>query len=663
MKKANLLILSISLFSFSNSFAQHVSFPDDAKGRGYYTRPYKRYEAETGKCQTNGIILTPDFNQTTLQSEASNQVATQLTEQGSYIQWTNDENADGLTIRFSLPDTVNGAGTKGNLALYVDDQYVQNITLNSYWAWQYILKSGSKYPDNLPSGTKFPRMRFDEMHVKLAAKIPAGATFKLVKADNNSTAYTIDFVELEPVPEPVTFESITDVNKVKYDSSSDLDVFIYQNGGKTIYIPAGTYTEANRIQILNDNTKIIGAGMWYTEIYFSSSSDIRLTYSYRGIQTDNSEVVIDGLYLNTINNKRYYDNNPSYEVGKGFMGGFGTNSIIRNTWVEHFECGAWIVNYDGKGANNLLIDNCRFRNNYADGTNLCQGVQNATVQNCSYRNNGDDDMAVWSTGQVSENNTFQHNTAENNWRASSLGFFGGQQNKALNCVIIDPMEAGLRATCDFPGTGFSTVGISEFRNISIYKGGVASGIAGISGDLWGNQQGAIHLNSSSYYNLTNIKVDSIDLYNSKNNAVYMGSGSGYKIVNLIMNNIRINGTGEYGIFYNGASGNASYCNISYSDIGTGVNMNNIPLAFTFPENCNDTAVPVIPVKDLQIILNKNTLTISGFQNSTVSMYTMLGEKCGQTDLPSNEAVFQNLRPGIYFVRLDTSNKALKVLVR
>ncbi|MDP4239255.1 MAG: right-handed parallel beta-helix repeat-containing protein [Bacteroidota bacterium] len=662
MKKSNLLLIALLLLSVPEVFAQHVTFPDDNIQRGYHDRPYKRYEAETGKCQTNGFVLLPSFDQTTLQSEASNQVATQLTDVGSYVQWTNDEAADGLTIRFSLPDTITGAGTKGNLALYVNDQFVQTITLNSYWAWQYTLKSGGNYPDNIPSTTKFTRMSFDEMHVKLENKIPAGATFKLVKTDHNGTAYTIDFVELEPVPDPVTFESIPDANKVIYDSSSPLDVFIYQNGGKTIYLPAGVYAQANKIQILNDNTKIIGAGMWYTEIYFTASSDVRATYANRGIQTDNSQVVIDGLYLNTINNKRYYNNNSSFQVGKGFMGGLGTNSIIRNVWVEHFECGGWIANYDGKGANNLLVENCRFRNNYADGLNLSTGVQNAVVQHCSFRNNGDDDMASWSTGQLSVNNTFRFNTAENNWRASSLGFFGGQQNKALNCVIIDPMEAGLRATCDFTGTGFSTVGYTEFRNISIYRGGVAAGAIGVTGDFFGNQQGAVHLNSSSNYNLTNIKLDSIDLYNSKNNAVYIGSGS-YNVANLIMNEIHINGTGQYGIYYNNAKGNGSYCNISYTNIGATTNTNTKPATFTFTEDCSDTAVPETSTTKFHITSTKDSITISGFTNSSVSLYDVMGNKQCQTAVLSDEAVIPNLIPGIYLVRLDSYNQAIKVLVR
>jgi len=662
MKMSGLLLSFLFLLLAFEASPQHVSFQDDAIDRGYYNRPYKRYEAETGKCRTNGIILQPSFNQTTLQSEASNQSATQLTENGSYVQWTNDEAADGLTIRFSLPDSINGQGTKGTLGLYVNDLYVQDIRLDSYWAWQYILYSGNKYPDNTPSTTKFPRMRFDELHLKLNAKIPAGATFKFVKTDTKVSTYTIDFVELEPVPNPVTFESIPDANKIQYDSSVPLSTFIFNNSGKTIYIPAGVYAESNRIQILGDDTKIIGAGMWYTEIYFSASSDVKATYANRGIFTDNSQVIIDGMYLNTVNNKRYYDNNSIYQVGKGFMGGFGVNSIIRNVWVEHFECGGWIANYDGKGANNLLVENCRFRNNYADGINLCQGVSNAVVQNCSFRNNGDDDMASWSTGQICINNTFRFNTAENNWRASSLGFFGGQQNKALNCVIIDPMEAGLRANCDFPGTGFGTVGVNEFRNISIYKGGVAAGAVGISGDLWGNQQGAINLNSNSYYNLINIKLDSIDLYNSKNNAVFIGSGSGYKIVNLSMNEIHIAGTGQYGIYYSGASGNGSYCTISYVNIGAGYNTNTKPATFAFTENCT-TAVPEVSANEFQVISDKDSLTITGFINSSISLYDLLGNKCFQTGVLSNEAVIPNLKSGIYLVRLDNYNKAMKVLVR
>ncbi len=341
MRKKYIFIPVFILFSILHLSAQSISFPDDENERGYFDRLYLRYEAEAGKCETNGTFLEPTYDQRELQSEASNQSAVQLIAKNSYVQWTNEKIADGLTIRFSLPDNTEGKGTTGNLALYVNGDSLQEITLNSYWAWQYILKTGNKYPDNLPdTSTKFPRMRFDEIHLKLSSKIPVNATFKLVKTDENNTPYTIDFVELEEVPEAVTFESITDENKVEYSpDDGKLQYFISGNAGKTIFLPEGKYEVDNRIYITGDNTKIVGAGIWYTEIYFTASSDDKSTYDQRGIETNNSNVVLEGLYLNTINNKRYYNQDDRYQVGKGVMGSFGSNSTIKNVWAEHFECG------------------------------------------------------------------------------------------------------------------------------------------------------------------------------------------------------------------------------------------------------------------------------------------------------------------------------------
>ena len=203
----SLLIISLVLNSV---YPQSIAFPDDQKGRGYHNRPYKRYEAEPDKCQTNGNFLTQTFDQSKLQNEASNQVALELKEKGDFVEWTVEELADGLTIRFSLPDSNEGVGTKGAFAIYIDGGYSQNITLDSYWAWQYFVRAHASHADNKPSADKFARMRFDEAHLKLKKKIDKGGTIKLVKLDDNSTPYTIDFIELENVPDPVSFESITE---------------------------------------------------------------------------------------------------------------------------------------------------------------------------------------------------------------------------------------------------------------------------------------------------------------------------------------------------------------------------------------------------------------------------------------------------------------------
>jgi hypothetical protein len=643
------------------TFSQSVIFPDDEKERGYYNRPYKRYEAEPGKCVTTGTILEPTFVQTESQSEASNQIAVQLIKKDSYIQWTNDESADGLTIRFSIPDDEEGTGTKGIIALYVNDIFIRTITLDSYWAWQYFLKNMSNvYPDNTPASNKFPRMRFDELHVKLENKIPSGALFKLVIVDDNDIPYTIDFVELENVPQIVDFESLPDLNKVKYtQDKGNLSSFINANSGKTIYLPQGKYESNVKITINGDGTKLIGAGMWYTEIYFTASSDDRNTFNRRGIESYSKDIVIDGLFLNTINNKRYYNNNSSYQVGKGLMGSFGSNSVIKNVWAEHFECGAWIESCD-----NLKISDCRFRNNYADGINLAYGSVNSIVENCSYRNNGDDDIATWSpSGRSCDNNIFRYSTSENNWRASGLGFFGGKQNKAHHIVIIDPMEAGFRITCDFAGVPFSTDGFSEFHDISVYKGGVKSGSPGTSGDLWGNQHGALHINSSSQYDLQNIKVYRIDLYDSKNDAIFIGSNSKY-IRNLILNDINIDGTQRYGILFNNARGDCKYCNIKNNRIGTNTNTNAVPSTFNFIEDCSDNNNSEVIIRDdnnLKVLSIDGKIVISGCKNSSVSIYDILGRKNYQSAVISDKITIPDLKSGIYIVKLNNSTKKLRII--
>ena len=92
------------------------------------------------------------------------------------------------------------------------------------------------------------------------------------------------------------------------------------------------------------------------------------------------------FYMNT-------DTLPRSLPDKGFTGGYGTNSTIERVWAEHFECGAWIANWSGPASaqtDGLLITNCRFRNNYADGVNFSKGTSNSICEHTSFRNNGDD---------------------------------------------------------------------------------------------------------------------------------------------------------------------------------------------------------------------------------------------------------------------------------
>ena len=638
MKKNTIFTVILTGFlCFASSlsvFSQHSTFfkADDDRQRGYFDRPYLRYEAEPGLVNAyQGTFLAPTFDQRTIQSEASNQQALDLVNVGDFVQWENSEAADGMTIRFSIPDGITGGGTTGTLKLYVNGEpwnYIKNsagelsneIELNSFWAWQYFNMGVSSYPDNTPGGNRFPRMRFDEKRVKLDEKIPEGAIFKLVKVDEGAGAYTIDFVELEPIPAKVEKPE----GAIEYTGDgSDLVAFVtnMNNQGKTIYIPEGKYDIPVRLYIHGNGTKLIGAGMWYTQLHFTASSNSTINnpkeptgYNARGFESGASNVEVRGFYITTENDRRYatyYSN--SLQVGKGFNGSFGTNSNISDVWVTHFECGAWIEGTDG-----LHISHSRFRNNYADGINLSRDSKNSIVEHCSFRNNGDDDMASWSRdNQATENNTFQYSISENCWRAAGIGFFGGKQNKALNCVIIDPIECGIRANNDFDGAPFSSDGYFEIRNISIYRAGNKPGTRGQSGDLWGQRTAAIFINSSySRYDVRNIAFTNVDVYNSKGDAIYVRSGS-REIINVILENVTVktvsvsdigNAGSYYGLRFDNARGSSNLFCINFENIAEDLKMNQSPPAgFTVTSTCNASTriIRVNETLDLKPLIPEN----------------------------------------------------------
>ena len=556
-----LLIVLATCCSAQDNSATHVyTFFTDSLQRGYYTRPYERYEAEADWCMTNGEFLPASDDQRLLQSEASHQQALQLINPNDYVAWRINTPGDGLTIRFSLPDNEIGTGTIGNLHIYAEDEKVGELTLDSYWAWQYCTET---YPVNTPIENSVIRMRFDEQHLRLSRPIEHGEELRLVKVDDNQIPYTIDFIELEMVPEPVTFESIESDNKVQYDGTS-LQDFVSLHRGKIIYIPAGKWDVAKRIHINYDNTHLVGAGMWYTEIFFSAPSDNSSTYSQRGFETNRSNIRIEGMYINTINNQRYYNNDNSKQVGKTFMGSWGKNSVIRDCWTEHFECGGWIADYSGTSSENLLVEHCRFRNHYADGINASQASKGHTIQYCSFRNNGDDDMASWTTARMCENVCYAYCTAENNWRASSLGFFGGTNHYAHHIAIFDPLECGVRINADFDGKGFGESGMIRLHDITIVHAGCIRGQKGTSGDFWGNMQGAFNVGPTGKYVVRNIQIENVDVIDSRQHAFYIAGGRN-AVENLILRDIHIRNAAT-GFHFVSAKGNATYCNLTFENV-------------------------------------------------------------------------------------------------
>ena len=656
MKPISILKTALMLAPFT-AVAQHMTFPDHERQRGYYDAPYLRYEAEPGMCDTDGSFLDPPvpYSQQPLQAEASNLTALTLERKDSYVGWILDASADAITLRFSIPDAPDGKGLKTTIDIYSGNDKITSLTLDSYWSWQYtsIANSTEKYPDRTPSASKFARMRFDEVSSLLGRELREGSMLRLVKAEDDGVPVTVDFIELENAGTPLTAADFPDDDVVIFDGNgSSLQSFISANAGKRILIAPGIYDVPSGLSISNNNTRISGSGMWHTTLRFTADPDSRLTFGDRGVTCEADNVELSNLSLTTVSRTRYWPGKSSLGSGKALMGSWGRNSTVSHVRADHFECGVWIANYSGRQMENLTVTHCRFRNNYADGINLCQGTSGGKVTHCSFRNNGDDDMASWSAGDWARNHEFAWNTAENNWRASSLGIFGGEGHRAHHLLVIDAMEAGIRANGEFGGTGFSDNSECSMTDISIYRSGCVSGTPGTQGGFWGSQQGAVDIQAGGQYGIINLRLANIDIHDSRSHGVRFSSSNGKHLQNIQMHNIHIDGHGEncWAICCESNSrGDGEYTGITFGGKTTR-RMSDIPQAFDFKGEFLRIVSCVSKGKPMSVTARNGCLTVSGLPaGSTTQLTDLKGNTTVLTCSTEGTTTFHGLKRGIYVI--------------
>lgn len=536
------------------SFLLMFSFQTILAQRGYYDAPYKRYETEQGSL-VNAAALPKSYKQSDLQCEASDQVCVNFSNPDASVEWTLAEPADGMVIRYSVPD-----GESAVVGVYNGNTKITSLPLTSKWSWEYLWSNGD--PNNVGITNKNPRMRFDEVRYKLPEKL---SKLRLVRESGN---LWLDFVEMEPVPAALT---APEGAAVYNGNGSTLQAFIDANGSKTIFIPSGVYNINSQLYLGVDKTRLQGAGMWYTQLNFTVTNA-----SNGGLRANARQISYSDLYLTS-------DMATRTNGYAGILGVYTPGSIIRNMWVEHCATGAWIAQYvQGGGpayADGFIMSGCRFRNTYADGVNLSKGTSNAIVEHCNFRNNGDDAMAIWcAEGLECINNTFRNNTVENVWRAAGAGLYGGKDNKFYNLIIKDNLEIGITINNLFPGVGFNDKGLHDFHNITLTG-------CGTFNDTNNARVGAINITgaSSAGTKVQNIRMYNLDIVDSKCDAIHIVKNSGNGIFNLSFENVTIDGTGkEYpdnnfnnstqgrgyaAIIEKSPVGGASYCSLNYSNLG------------------------------------------------------------------------------------------------
>lgn len=487
---------------------------DQGQGKEYNTddygakMPYTSHEAENATLE-NGATIQQSTDMESTAVEATNQTYVKLPKKDAAVSFNVTEPANALNVRYTIPD-----GASGQLDVQVNGSSVGNLDLSSYSAWQY-LKGDHEYDQAIDGSSA--RFRFDETRLLLKdIQLKSGDKISLVKKEDDNVPYGIDFIELEQAPAPVAQGensiSIVDKGASANDDSDDTSALLAaideaKASGKSVYIPEGRFNFDKQVNIEADNLKISGAGVWQTQLHFTSDQryggGIVFGHNSNGIELSN-------LYMDSNLTSRYNED-AQY---KAISGTLGKNSHIHDVWVQHFEVGMWIGDYDQTGnmkyTDGLVVENTRIRNNLADGINFAQGTKNSTVKNSNIRGNGDDGLAIWSSisdgtnAAAEENNKFLNNTIESGWRAAGIGIFGGKGHEISGNLIKDVFAgAGIRVNTVFAGHNFDL----NDSGIKIHDNTILR--SGTTNDLYNLHRGAID------FQQVRGTIKNVDVYDNK----------------------------------------------------------------------------------------------------------------------------------------------------
>ena len=426
--KTTPILLTLSLLS---SLAAAADVDDEPPFQNVGASvPWTRYEAEDGQSNATApaasrVYLTPE-------SEASGRRFVLLVKQGDHIDFTVRKPANGLVVRYSIPDTADGTGQDVTLSLVINGTVIRKLPLTSRLSWVY-----GDFPWTNDPNTGRAHGFFDEVRCVIPNVVAGDTVCLRVDAGDTAASYLIDFIELEavaaPLPRPDNSLSIVDFGGTAGDASDDATAFMNcvtaaKQQGKVVWIPAGDFVLDGTFKPLG-GVDVRGAGMWHSclrgtaPMFQGTGEPIRM-----------SDLAIFGVV------NRRNDSSPD----NAFNGNLGDGTELARLWIEHLKCALW-SNY---GTKNLRLHECRIRNVQADGVNLCDGTTDSVVEQCHLRNTGDDALATWSPSgdwsskQPCRRNRFVHNTIESPWHANGIGLYGGSDHRVHGNLVVDTVFSG-----------------------------------------------------------------------------------------------------------------------------------------------------------------------------------------------------------------------------
>ena len=512
----------------------------ETAGRGA-TVPFIEHEAEN--VATTGTVIGPNRAEGTLAGEASGRKAVSLGA-GQYVEFTLTAPANSIVARVSIPDSAGGTGLDGSLALSVNGGAPTTLPVTSRYGWYY-----GSYPFTNSPGAGRPHHFYDESRKLLGQTYPAGTKVRLTYGASNIPAYTVDLADFEvatPGAQPANSISVTangaDPNGGG-DAAAAIDTTIAQAKaqGRTVWIPAGTYT-VNRHLIL-DGVTISGAGPWYTVLH---GNGVGLYGKYVTEGGPSQNVHVSNLAVLG----EVQERNDSAQVNG--VGGALSNSSISNLWIQHTKVGAWM---DGPFTNFTFTGN-RVLDQTADGLNLHDGITNSTVSNNFVRNSGDDGLALWAEHNQETGDSFTHNTVILPILANNIAIYGGSGITVSDNVVADTQTqgGGLHFANRFsavPVAGVFTVA----RNTAIRTG--------VLDPNWQFGVGALWFDGRDGPMTNTINVSALRLIDNSYEAIQFIDSS---VTGVHFDGVSIEGAGTFALQLQGV-GSASFRNVVASGLG------------------------------------------------------------------------------------------------
>jgi hypothetical protein len=518
--------------------------PQATLGRGAPTS-FVEYEAENGL--TNGEIIGPDRTFTTLAAEASGRRAVRLDGVGGYVEFILGRPADAVSLRYALPDSPDGRGLEGEIAVYADGVRLGALALTSRYGWFY-----GRYPFTNDPNDGRPHHFYDESRLRLARVLPAGTRVRFVVEKADRAAWRVlDLADFElvgpPARPPANAISILSFGADptgNHESSGPFAAAIALGGrtGRPVWIAPGAYRVDGHILV--DQVTLLGAGPWHSILKGRGVGVFGRAAPHGSRRVVLRDFAIVGEVDERVD-----------EAKLAGVGGAMSQSTISNLWIQHTKGGLW---FDGP-MSGIRVRGLRLLDLTADGLNFHRDVSDAVVEDTFVRNAGDDGLASWSQGQGNSRITFRRNTIIAPVLANGIAIYGGRDTVVEGNLVADTLTegGGLHLGSRFKATPFGG---------TIRLAGNTAVRAGVMDPNWRTGVGALWLYAlDGPIDGARIQVEDTDLVDSSYEAIQF---IGKSIRGVSFTRLRIDGAGSYAVQLQ-SSGGATFAQVKARGLGIG----------------------------------------------------------------------------------------------